>query len=76
MKGFGPINIKDHMLRNSAVAPLSLAANPRPCTVGSSNAEDAMNDEHSMRDLPYSSGFMKGNMPPDTISSKNSLKSP
>ena len=60
------------MDKNSAVDPDSRARKPRPLIDGSSKAEEARNAEHSINDLPYCSGSMKGNIPPESISSKNS----
>jgi hypothetical protein len=59
------------MSRNSAVEPLRRAKKPCPTIDGSGNAEEAMNDEHSIKGRPYISGSMKGSIPPFFISEKN-----
>ncbi|MNN77430.1 hypothetical protein D3C81_1938870 [compost metagenome] len=49
-----------HMLKNSAVLPLSRATKPRPRTAGSGLTLLAMNEEFSSVLRPYTAGSING----------------
>ncbi|MNN72579.1 hypothetical protein D3C81_1886310 [compost metagenome] len=55
-----PAIIVRHMLRNSAVEPLSLATKPLPCVPGSGLPPVAMKEEFSSVLRPYTAGSRKG----------------